>query len=140
MKKFFKEFLHRGLMCMGFGPIVLSIIWGILYTCGVFETLTGVEVVYGVLGITLLAFIAAGVTAVYQIEEIPLLYSILIHGATLYLGYLTIYLVNGWLKNGVLPLIVFTLIFVFGFFLIWAIVYIFIRKDIDKMNKKIRKG
>ena len=87
-----------------------------------------------------MAFVAAGVSVVYKIEELPLLYAILIHGVTLYVDYLAIYLVNGWLKDGVTQLIVFTVVFVLGFLLTWTIVYLFIRKDIKKMNKKIIKG
>ena len=140
MKKHVKEFLHRGLLCMGFGPIVLAIVFAILSLCGVVQTLTVSEMVLGIFTITIMAFMAAGVTVVYKIEELPLLYAILIHGITLYIDYLAMYLVNGWLNDGITPLIVFTVIFILGFLLTWTIVYLFIKKDIEKMNKKIIKG
>ena len=140
MKKIFKEFMHRGLLCMGFGPLVLAIVFAILNLCGVVEVITVSEMVLGIFAITLMAFVAAGITVVYQIENLPLLYAILIHGLTLYLDYAVIYLVNGWLKNGIIPFVVFTIIFILGFILTWIIVYSFIRKDIEKMNRKIGKG
>ncbi|MBQ9978802.1 MAG: DUF3021 domain-containing protein [Clostridia bacterium] len=140
MKKYVFEFLKRGICAMGFGPLVLAAVWGILYACGVLEVLTGVQVVFGIVGISLLVFVAAGITVVYQIDKLPLLYAMLIHGVTLYIDYAAIYLVNGWLKEGIMPFIIFTIIFVAGYALIWGIVYLFIRKDIEKINRKIRKG
>ena len=140
MKNIFREFMHRGLLCMGFGPIVLAIVFAILNLCGVVEVITVSEMVLGIFTITVVAFVAAGVTVVYQIEKLPMLYAILIHGLTLYLDYAVIYLVNGWLKNGIIPFVVFTIIFILGFILTWSIVYLFIRKDIEKMNRKIGKG
>ena len=67
MKKYVFEFLKRGICAMGFGPLVLAAVWGILYACGVLEVLTGVQVVFGIVGISLLVFVAAGITVVYQI-------------------------------------------------------------------------
>lgn len=140
MKKHFIEFLKRGICAMGFGPLVLAIVFTILNLCGVVETVKVSEMVLGIFSISLMAFVAAGVTVVYQVERLPLLYATLIHGATLYIDYAVIYLVNGWLKEGIMPFIIFTLIFVLGYALVWVIVYLFIRKDVEKINKKIRKG
>lgn len=140
MGKVFKEFMHRGLLCMGFGPLALAIVFAILNMCGVVESVDVSQMVLGIFTITVMAFVAAGVTVVYKIEELPLLYAIIIHGAVLYVDYLAIYFVNGWLKNGITPLIVFTIVFILGFLLTWTIVYLFIRKDIEKMNRKIIKG
>lgn len=140
MKKYFKEFMHRGLLCMGFGPLVLAVVFGILDLCGVVHVISVSQMVLGIFTVILMAFIAAGVTIVYKIEKLPLLYATIIQGVTLYLDYAIIYLVNGWLKNGLTPFIIFTIIFVLGYALIWGIVYLFIRKDIEKINKKIRNG
>ena len=140
MKNFLKDFMHRGLLCMGFGPLVLAIVLAILNVCGVAETVTASQMVLGIITITVMAFVAAGVTAIYKVERLPLLYATLIHGAVLYLNYAIIYLVNGWLKDGLTPFVVFTVIFILGFALTWSIVYLFIRKDIDKINDRIRKG
>ena len=139
MKRFWKEFLTRGLVSCGFGPIVLAIIYGVLGTTGVAETLTTAEVCKGILTIALMAFIAGGVTAVYQFEQIPLFSAILIHGIALYLDYLMIYLVNGWIGDGVKPLLVFTLIFVAGYTMTWLVIYIVTRKGTERVNQMLSK-
>lgn len=137
MKKYWKEFVLRGLVSCGFGPIILAVIYGVLGATGVAEILTAAEVCKGILTITLMAFIASGVTTVYQIEELPLFSAILIHGIALYLDYLVIYLVNDWIADGVKPLLVFTLVFVAGYALIWLVIYIITRKGTNHVNRML---
>ena len=83
MKKFWKEFLFRGLICAGFGPVILAIIYGILGAIGAVDAFSPKEVCTGILTITLLAFLAAGMTAIYQMEQLPLPIMILTHGGAL---------------------------------------------------------
>lgn len=137
MKQFWKEFLLRGLVSCGFGPIILAIIYGILGATGTVQTLTPEEVCKGILTIALMAFIAGGVTAVYQFEKIPVFSAALIHGIALYLVYLMIYLVNGWIADGVKPLLVFTLIFVAGYALTWFVIFILTRKATRNINRNL---
>ncbi len=139
MKKFWKEFLIRGLVSCGFGPIVLAIIYGILGATGTVATLTPGEVCKGILTIALMAFIAGGATAVYQFEELPVFSAALIHGIALYLDYLVIYLVNGWIAEGAKPLLVFTLVFVAGYALIWLVIYTITRKGTNRVNRMLSK-
>ena len=140
MKKIFKEFIHRGLLCMGFGPVTLAVVFTILNILGVVEVILVSEMVVGIFTITLMVFVAAGITVVYQIEKLPLLYATIIHGIVLYIDYAVIDLLNDWIKGGVIPFLIFTLIFILGYLFIWGIVYLFISKDIEKLNKKIKKG
>ena len=137
MKKYVKEFLLRGLTACAGGPVVLAIIYGILGACGTVETVTTLEACKGILTITLMAFLAAGVTVVYQIEELPLFPAILIHGIVLYLDYLLIYLVNGWIAKGSAPLAVFTLVFVVGYALTWLVIYLVTRNSTKKVNRML---
>ena len=74
MKKFWKEFFLRGLIVSSGGPVVLAIIYGILGAAGEVSQLTPSEVCLGIITITLLAFLAAGMTAVYKMEQLPLAY------------------------------------------------------------------
>ena len=83
MKKFLKEFLLRGLLCAAGGPLVLAIIYGILGATGTVEVFSPREVCLGILTIMMLAFIAAGMTAIYQMEQLPLPMMILLHGGAL---------------------------------------------------------
>ena len=138
IKKYFKDFLLRGLVSMGFGPIVLSVVYGILGVCGVVDKLTVNEVVLGYLSIAVLAFLCGGMTVVYQIEEIGLSKAITLHGIALYIAYAVVYLSNNWLKDGLIPFLVFTIIFVVGYALVWIVIYLITKRGTDSINKKIR--
>lgn len=138
MKKFLKEFLLRGLICAGGGPIVLAILYGILGATGAVEAFSPREVCIGILTITLLAFIAAGMTAIYQMEQLPLAIMVLIHGGALYIAYILTYLLNGWLQNSLIPILVFTGIFAAGYTLIWLIIYLVERAKADKLSKLLK--
>ena len=138
-KQFWKEFLHRGLLAAAGGPVILAIIYGILGATGVVTSLPPAEVCMGVLSITLMAFIAAGITAVYQMEQLPLPGAIAIHAVVLYLDYLIMYLLNSWIPRDVTAMGIFSAIFFGGFALVWLIIYQFIKRDTDKVNKAMAK-
>ncbi len=138
MKKFLKEFLLRGLICASGGPLVLAIIYGILGATGTVESFSPREVCMGILTITLLAFIAAGMTAIYQMEQLPLPIMILLHGGALYIAYIMVYLLNGWLRQQLIPILVFTGIFVAGYTAIWLIIYTATKIKTNVLNKKLK--
>ena len=134
MKKYVLEFLRRGLIASGFGPIVLAILYLILQHQAAVETLSVNQVCLGIFSLSVLAFIAGGMNVIYQIEHIPLMVAILIHGGVLYISYLSTYLLNDWLEWGVAPILVFSAIFVLGYLAIWAIIYSIIKKRTEKLN------
>ena len=134
MKKIILEFVRRGLMACGFGPIVLAILYLVLKQQAVIETLTVNEVCLGIFSISVLAFVAGGMNVIYQIERLPLMVAILIHGVVLYITYLVTYLLNDWLEMGAIPILVFTGIFILGYLAIWAIIYAVIKKRTEKLN------
>ena len=138
MKKFWKEFLLRGLICASGGPIVLAILYGILGATGAVEAFSPREVCLGIVTITLLAFTAAGMTAIYKQEQLPLPIMILLHGGALYIAYILTYLINGWLQNSLVPILVFTGIFVVSYALIWLIIYCVEKSKADKLNKLLK--
>ena len=139
MKKFMLEILRRGLIASGIGPIVLAIVYLILQKTNAVETLSVNQVCIGIFSITALAFIAGGMNAIYQIERLPLMVAILIHGGILYISYLVTYLLNDWIDFGALPIVVFTAIFVVGYIVIWAIIYSIIKRNTDKLNKMLKQ-
>lgn len=139
MKKFWKEFLLRGLISAAGGPLVLAVIYGILGATGAVESLAPSEVCMGILSITLLAFIVAGMTAIYQIEQLPLPIMILLHGGGLYAAYILTYLLNGWLRSSLIPILVFTGVFVAGYALIWLVIYCVERHKTAKLNKLLKR-
>ena len=137
-KQFWKEFLHRGLLAAAGGPVILAIIYGILGATGTVTSLSPSEVCTGILSITLMAFIAAGITAVYQMEQLPLPGAIAIHAVVLYLDYLIMYLLNRWIPRNLTALGLFTAIFFGGFALVWLIIYQFVKRDTERVNRKMR--
>lgn len=139
MRKFVFEFLRRGFAACGMGPIILAILYLILHRTAAVDTLTVNQVCIGIFSITALAFIAGGMNAVYQIERLPLMAAVSIHGGVLYVSYLLTYLVNDWLDWGTAPVLVFTGIFVVGYLLIWAVIYSVIRKNTDQINKVLKE-
>ena len=139
MKRHMLEFLRRGITACGLGPIVLAALYLILQHRGVVQVLTVNEVCIGVISLSALAFVAGGMNCIYQIERLPLMVAVLIHGVVLYIGYLITYLLNGWLEWSITPILVFTAIFVFGYLVIWVIIYSVIKRNTDRINEILKK-
>ena len=140
MKKNIFGFLRRGLVACGFGPIVLAILYLILQHQGVIENLTVNEVCLGIFSLSALAFIAGGMNVIYQIERLPLMVAIFIHGVVLYSSYLGTYLINDWLEWGATPILVFSGIFVVSYFVIWVSIYSVMKKRTEKLNEILKKN
>ena len=139
MKRHILDFLRRGMAALGLGPLVLAVFYLILHRQGLLETLTAPQVYRGIFSLAALAFIAGGMNAIYQIERLPLMAAVSIHGGVLYFCYLATYLVNGWLEWGGAPILVFTGIFVLGYLAIWAVIYAIIRKNTARVNAILRE-
>ncbi len=138
MRKYVKEFCGRGLMWGAWGgPVILAIVWLCLKKAGVVTVLTVDEAVLGIFSTAVMGFLAAGVSVVYKIESMPITFAGLINCVVLYLVYLGVYLLNGWLALN--KVWIFTLIFVCGFVVIWLAIYIPIRIKVDKMNQKLNR-
>ena len=137
MKNYVKNFFVRGAMYAWGGPVILAIVWACLQAAGMIHGLTVNEVVLGIITTTVMAFIAAGVSIVYQIENLPKAFAGLIQMSVLYIDYLGFYLLNGWIP--VNQIWMFTLIFVVGFALIWFIIYFLTSRKVNRMNEMIGK-
>ncbi|MBO5275287.1 MAG: DUF3021 domain-containing protein [Clostridia bacterium] len=139
MRRFVLEFLRRGVIACGIGPIVLAILYLILQQTAAIDTLTVNQVCMGIFSLTVLAFIAGGMNALYQIERLPLMAAILIHGCVLYISYLGTYLLNDWLEGGTAPILIFSGIFIVGYIVIWVIIYSMIKRNTAKLNEMLKK-
>ena len=139
MKKILTEFFRRGMAACGLGPLVLAIIYLILRQHADVQTLTVSQVIIGIFSLSALAFIAGGMNVLYQIERLPLMAAVSLHGGVLYISYLATYLLNGWLQQGMVSIVVFTGIFVFGYLAIWAVIYTVIRRNTDRVNAALKK-
>ena len=137
MKKFIKDFCVRGMMFAWGGPVIMAVVWLCLKASGVLSELSVGQAALGIFSTTLMAFVAAGISVVYQMENLPKPFAGLIQASVLYIDYLGIYLLNGWVPVNKIG--VFTLIFVGAFVLIWSSIYIPIRVKVAKMNKMMRR-
>ncbi len=134
--KYVKEFIRRGLLACWAGPVITMIVYMALEKAGVITTLTVSEVSTAVFSMTLMAFIAAGISFIYQVERLPIAIATIIHMAALYFDYLLLYRLNGWLPNRAIA--TFTVIFAAIFIAIWLIVYFCaVRPSVRKLNEKL---
>ena len=134
MKAFLKEFVKRGSMFCGGGPLIVAIIYMFLPV----ETVGVSHIVTEILTSLLLACIAAGIAAIYTVEKIPYPTAGLIQGSVLLADYLTIYLINGWIPVTWQSITMFVTIFVAAFLTISLIIYHSIKVQIEKLNKQIK--
>lgn len=138
MKQLLLEFARRGLIACGLGPVGLAVLYLVLQHQAGLEMLTVHEVCQGIFSLTALAFVAGGMNVVYQMERLPLIGAITIHGGVLYVSYLATYLVNDWLEWGTMPVLVFTAVFVGGYLVIWAVIYTVTKRNTDSVNALLK--
>lgn len=132
-KNYIWEFCKRGMMFAWGGPAITAIVWYTIWRSGAEISLSVPEAVLGIFSTTILAFVAAGVTIVHQMEALPKGIAALIQGSVLFVDYLAVYLINGWIPAD--RIWIFAVIFVAIFVLIWGIVYLSVRAKVNKMNK-----
>lgn len=138
MNKYAKVFFHRGLLFGGFGPIVLGIIYFVLSKKIDNFTLSGGEVLSGIISIYLLAFVHAGASVFNQIEHWGVAKSLLCHLATLYIAYSICYVANAWIPFELKVLLLFTVIFMVIYFVVWGIVYSIVKATSKGLNRKLK--
>lgn len=139
MNKYVKEFLHRGLIFGGFGPIVLGIVYAIIGAFVEGLALGGAEILIAIISTYLLAFLQAGASIFNQIEGWPLAKSLLFHFGTVYLAYLGCYVLNTWIPFEPVVVLIFTAVFVVTYFAIWLTVYFIVKSTEKKLNSKIKQ-
>jgi len=137
MKKYIIIFLHRGLIFGGFGPIIMSIVFFTLSLTLEDFSVTGSQMLISTISIYLLAFIHAGASVFNQIEEWSLGRSLLLHFSTLYITYISCYLINSWLPFSPLFIIIFTAIFTLFYLAVWLTVYISVRIMSRRFNRRL---
>lgn len=137
MKKFGISFLKRGSLFAWGGPAILCIVWACLKKAGVIETIDVDTAILAVFSTIIVAFVAAGISVVYQMEHLPKGMAALIQMSVLYIDYLIIYLLNGWMPIKAIG--IFTLIFAVCFCVTWAIIYFTTRNAVNKINAQRNK-
>lgn len=137
MNKHLKNFILRGLIFGGFGPIVFGIIILIISMTEKY-TFSGASVFIGILSTYILAFIHAGCSVFNEIESWSLVKSIGFHFVTIYVAYTLCYLINKWIEFKLKVLLIYTVVFIVSYFVIWIIVYLIIRKQTKRMNERLK--
>lgn len=132
-----KSFLLRGMMFGGFGPIIAGIIYLILsYSIENFN-LSGAQIFVAIISTYLLAFVQAGASVFNQIEDWPMAKSLFLHLTSIYLAYISCYLINSWIPFDWKIILIFTAVFIVTYFVIWISVYLSVKHISKKLNKKI---
>lgn len=137
MNKNIKNFLLRGFMFSGLGPIVSGIVYLILYSLNIVELITPVEMFLSILSTYILTFVVAGASIFYQIEHWSIMKSTILHGIILYGSYICCYLMNGWIDGNLKSILIFSGIFLIGYIFIWMSIYFPIRATSKKLNAKL---
>ncbi len=138
MNKYLKEFLHRGLIFGGFGPLVLGIVYWIISAVHGDIEISGFDIFLGIISTYMLAFVQAGASVFNQIEHWPLPKSLLCHFSSLFVAYSLCYIGNTWIPFEPMVLLVFFAVFTVTFFVIWFSVYFAVKATSKKLNAGIK--
>ncbi len=139
MNKYAKEFLHRGLMFSGFGPIIAGVVFIAIELSGTKLVLSGFETFLAILSTYVLAFVQSGASVFNQIESWSIAKSTGIHFLSLYLVYLLCYLLNSWIPFDWAIIGIFSAIFLVGYFVVWLTVYLIVKKTSKKLNQALKQ-
>ena len=138
MNIYVKEFIKRGLMFSGLGPVTAALV---IFIISHFEEnlhLGASQVLIMAVSTYILAFVQAGATVFNQIEHWSVPKSLACHFSSLYAVYVFTYLVNTWIPFSINVILVFTAIFVATFFIIWTVVFLAVRHLSKKLNKNLK--
>ncbi len=138
MNIYFKTFIQRGAAFGGLGPMIAGIIYVILEHTVEGFSLSGTEVCLAIISTYLLAFIQAGASVFNQIDEWPVMKSLLCHFSLIYVAYSLCYVVNSWIPFEPMVLAIFTAIFVVTYLIIWFVVYLCVKASSKKLNSRIK--
>lgn len=137
MNLYVKEFLKRGLIFSGLGPVTAGIVYLCIENSGVDLKLTGFNVFLAIITTYIIAFVQAGSSVFNQIDSWSKAKSLLLQMTSIYVVYMGGYLINNWIPFKIEVIIIFTCIFVALYLSIWLTVY-FINKNVSKkLNAKL---
>ena len=137
MNKYVKEYLHRGLIFGGFGPIVAGIVLYFVMLSEGGEFFAPADFLIAVISTYILAFVHAGSSVFNQIEGWSLAKTLVFHIGSLYVVYLLTYIVNSWIPFSIVGILVFTGIFAAVYFVVWITVYLIVLASSKKMNSSL---
>lgn len=139
MKKHVKDFFLRGMMFSGLGPIVLGIVYFILSLTLDDFSLSGREVLIGIISTYVIAFVQAGASVFNEVESWSAAKSAFFHLMSIYVVYTISYLVNSWIPFSLSVLLVYTAIFIAIYAIIWTVVFICVKTTQKRLNSNLKK-
>lgn len=137
MNKYIREFIHRGLIFSGLGPVVCGIVFWILELCSVNANITASEMLLSIVTTYVIAFIHAGSSIFPTIERWSKIKAMAIQGICLYSVYTIGYLINHWIPLDWKIIVIYTSIFIVGFLIIWGIAYFTTKVLGNNLNKRL---
>jgi hypothetical protein len=137
MNPYVKEFLHRGLMFSGLGPIVAGIVYFSIELSGTKLNLSGTDVLLAIISTYILAFVQAGSSVFNMIEKWGKAKSLLCQMSSIYAVYMGAYLINRWIPFDYRIILIFTISFVTCYLIIWFTVFFIMKKNTKKLNEKL---
>ena len=138
MNRYVKQFLHRGLIFGGFGPVILGIIFYFIDLSGTDIMLDGGSILLAIVSIYVLAFVQAGASVFNQIEHWSVCKSLFFHFSSLFLVYSLTYILNSWIPFEPVVLLIFCLVFVAVYFATWLTVYFSTKAYTKRLNSKLK--
>ena len=139
MNKYVKQFLFRGLIFSGFGPIVLGIIFVCIEKSGVTLDLSGTDVLLAIVSTYIIGFVQAGSSVFNQIEHWPIAKSTLYHFSSLFIVYSLSYIINDWIPFEPVVLLIFCLVFIAIYLTVWLTVYLSVKAYTKRLNTNLGK-
>ena len=135
--RYVKNFMLRGLLFGGLGPIVFGVIC-VFASRESKVNLTGTEVCISILSTYILAFVQAGTSVYKDVEKWSMVKASGLQLLTLYVVYKMCYLINSWIPFEWYVILIYTISFVITYFVIWLVVYIVVKKSTKELNEKLK--
>lgn len=137
MNYYVKEFIKRGLIFSGFGPIIVGIVYLCIEGSGVDLKLNASIVFLAIITTYIIAFVQAGSSVFNQIESWPKAKSLFFQMTSIYVVYMGGYLINNWIPFKIEVIIIFTCVYVTTYLTIWLTVYFITKNTSKKLNSKL---
>lgn len=137
MNKYVKEYLLRGLIFSGLGPVVGGCVYLFIELSGEGLALNGYELFLAIITTYIIAFVHAGSSVFPTIERWSKVKAMFVQLLSLYSVYTIGYLINFWIPFKIEIIAIYTSCFIGGFLLIWLFAVISSRIASNKLNAKL---
>ncbi|MBQ7641316.1 MAG: DUF3021 domain-containing protein [Acholeplasmatales bacterium] len=137
MNYYVKEFIKRGLIFSGFGPIIVGIVYLCIEGSGVDLKLNASIVFLAIITTYIIAFVQAGSSVFNQIESWSKAKSLFFQMTSIYVVYMGGYLINNWIPFKIEVIIIFTCVYIATYLTIWLTVYFITKNTSKKLNSKL---